>query len=446
MPTLSGGDTLSLNKLSYSTNTTTSGTRATISGIVPGTPSAGDNIKFSEFAVDAAGSISGYTYGVEETSETYTLNMTGAGSRWATTLGAYSGNFYWAVDSGTTVTIQGSPTRTANITFSELGDNSTQTAINTVSANTISCYYFEDYNEHSAGTNGIGGDNTKTKTIYGVDSYDGNNQSLCLTADSPIEKADGTVVNIEDLQEGDTLKGFSINGLSENSDSDYYSFSSDTLGGSSKDVTVVNVTFSFAERYYSINGGQITATSEHPLFIKDSTDGLYKFKPVIGLEVGDKLIKGVNGELTEVDITSIDSTDGTIEVVSIDVEKQDTYMVNGYVTHNKGGDTFSDFDGPTAPTSVSYTHPDLSWSGGTADSDSNEGITAYDVQVNVNSDFSGAFAISETNWNATSMQLAGGHISPNTYYARVRNVQSGLKSDWTTIGGPSENNSITVVD
>ena len=50
----------------------------------------------------------------------------------------------------------------------------------------------------------------RTKTIYSVDSYDGNAASLCLVSDSPIEKADGTMVEIGDLSEGDELKGFSL--------------------------------------------------------------------------------------------------------------------------------------------------------------------------------------------------------------------------------------------
>ena len=40
------------------------------------------------------------------------------------------------------------------------------------------------------------------------------------------------------------------------------------------------------------------------------------------------------------------------------------------------------------------------------------------------------------------MQLAGGFVAAGTYYARIRNVQSGLKSGWTTIGG--NNTQITV--
>ena len=79
MPTLSSGDTLSLDDL----NTATGGTgadEASIGTIYNGTPTAGDNISFSSFAIDSVGSISGYTYGVEETNEDYTLTFGGAGT------------------------------------------------------------------------------------------------------------------------------------------------------------------------------------------------------------------------------------------------------------------------------------------------------------------------------------------------------------------------------
>ena len=55
----------------------------------------------------------------------------------------------------------------------------------------------------------------RTKTIYSVDSYDGNAASLCLVSDSPIEKADGTMVEVGDLSEGDVLKGYALAGLSK---------------------------------------------------------------------------------------------------------------------------------------------------------------------------------------------------------------------------------------
>ena len=142
----------------------------------------------------------------------------------------------------------------------------------------------------------------------------------------------------------------------------------------------------------------------------------------------------------EVSIENIEIIDEDIEIVSIDVTNTDTYLANGFITHNKGGNSHTDFDGPTAPTSVSYSHPSLSWSGGTADTDSAGGITGYDVQVDNNSDFSSP-VIDETNWDATSIQLSG-VLSPGTYYARVRNIQSGLRSAYQTVGG--SNSSFTV--
>jgi len=427
MATLVSGDTLSLNSLKSATGAGA----ASISSAMGSTPSAGSNISFSSFAIDTVGSISGYTYGVENTSEGYTLQFTGAGANFDSRIASRAANFTWSRLSGTTISATLSNSgKTATVSFLANGDNEAQTVRNSVAANGIRVSFSDGYNDHIGSGAGYGVN--KDKTIYCVDSYDGNAVSLCLTADSPIIKADGSTINAEDLQEGDVLKGYSLDGLSPDDEDTFFNFTSENLSGNGVDVTVKNVTFSFAERYYNINNGEITATSEHPLYIKDSTDGLYKFKPVIGIEVGDKLIKGDTGTLTEVDITSIEAVDGTVEVVSIDVEDVDTYMVNGYVTHNKDeGNTFTDFDGPTAPTSVSYSHPSLSWSGGTADTNSTAGITAYDVQVDNNSDFSSP-VISVTNWNNTSMQLAGGDIAAGTYYARVRNVQSGLKSGWTT--------------
>ena len=170
MPTLSSGDTLSLNNL----NTATGGTNAaeaSIGTIYNGTPSAGDNISFSSFAIDSVGSISGYTYGVEETSEDYTLGFGGAGTNHGNTIATTAGNFTWSVNSGTTITIGGSEHKTATITFSERGDNASKTAINTISANTLRVVYSEDYNDHVTDVStGV----TKDKTVYAVDSYDGN--------------------------------------------------------------------------------------------------------------------------------------------------------------------------------------------------------------------------------------------------------------------------------
>ena len=75
---------------------------------------------------------------------------------------------------------------------------------------------------------------------------------------------------------------------------------------------------------------------------------MYRFKRLISIELGDKLIKA-DGSLTEVEVTSIVLENEDVEIVSMDVEVQDTYLVNGYLTHNKGSDSHTDLSAPGAP-------------------------------------------------------------------------------------------------
>lgn len=427
MPTLSSGDTLSLNNL----NTATGGTgasEASIGTIYNGTPSAGDNISFSSFAIDSVGSISGYTYGVEETNEDYTLGFGGAGTNHGNTIATTAGNFTWTVNSGTTITIGGSEHKTATITFSERGDNASQTAINTVSSNTLRVVYQEDYNDHVTDVStGV----TKDKTVYAVDSYDGNSSALCLTADSPIELADGEIVEAGDLDEGDILKGVNLNGLDSADDGNFLRWDSETLGNESVDVNVVNLTYSFASRYYDVNEGEITATAEHPMCVKDSASGLFKFKEIHQLVVGDKLIKG---DGTEVEITSIEAVEKTVEIVSIDVDGPDTYLANGYITHNKGGNTFSDFSGPSAPANLAYNNPagaqnsTLTWDEPT--STGTEGITEYQLQVDDSNGFGSLDATHSGTYSTRTLNVSG--LSTGTWYARVRAKEMGVWGSYSS--------------
>ena len=81
------------------------------------------------------------------------------------------------------------------------------------------------------------------------------------------------------------------------------------------------------------------------MLVWDSTDELYKFKEMFRIEVGDRLIKaagGIRDGLVEVNVDKIEVVKESVEIVSINVEEVDTYLVNGYVTHNKGGNTHTD--------------------------------------------------------------------------------------------------------
>ena len=86
------------------------------------------------------------------------------------------------------------------------------------------------------------------------------------------------------------------------------------------------------------------------MLVWDSTDELYKFKEMFRIEVGDRLIKtrgGIRDGLVEVNVDKIEVVKESVEIVSINVEEVDTYLVNGYVTHNKGGNTHTDVIAPT---------------------------------------------------------------------------------------------------
>ena len=80
MPSLSSGDTLSLKQLGTAVRTTSTGSGVSLNTL---NDSAGTEVKLSNFAGDSIDGISGFTYVVENTSETYRLNFTGTGSHFS---------------------------------------------------------------------------------------------------------------------------------------------------------------------------------------------------------------------------------------------------------------------------------------------------------------------------------------------------------------------------
>ena len=75
---ITSGETLSLNNLAGATGNTQDSNVSL--GDIKGSPSAGDNIGLDTFAIDGVDSITGFTYAVESTDETYTLGFDTSGS------------------------------------------------------------------------------------------------------------------------------------------------------------------------------------------------------------------------------------------------------------------------------------------------------------------------------------------------------------------------------
>jgi hypothetical protein len=415
MPTLNPGDTLSLNALAGATGNTQNSnvSLGTIRGSAVSTA-------LSSYAVDAINAVSGFTYAVENTSETYTLGTgSDAGSNFPQ-IAVRSANVTWGITGGDKLSVSANNGVNATIAVGNMTNAVTQTILQPILLHTVSATFADGYNDHATNYNVA-----RTKTVYSVDSYDGNSTALCLTIDSPVTLTDGTIVEAGDLNEGDTLKGFSIGGLSVDSDGTFLDWSTNSLSTTPKDVTIVNLTYSFASRYYDVNNGEVTATSEHPMLVKDSVSSDFLFKEMFNLVVGDKLVKGDN---SEVEITSIEIVEKTTEIVSIDVEEDDTYMVNGYITHNKGGNTHTDLAAPGGPTSVTYSSPLITWVA--PSSVGTTGITAYEYQIS-NAITFGSIQNTADEWSTTEVEV-NTLLSAGTWYFRVRAIDQGLKGAWSS--------------
>lgn len=417
---ITAGETLSLNALGSATGQSTKSLSAA-KGNTTGP------ISLSSFGIDEVSSITGYTYAVENTNETYTLGFTGAGSNFSR-ISSRAANFTWSVASGTTISLNSNNGTSAVFSVSDRANP--DGILQSISANTLRVVFNDGFNDHAAGYN-----TNKDKTVYSVDSYDGNSTALCLTSDSPITKADGTVVAIGDLEEGDVLTGFAIEGVPSGEENHFLNWQSFDLNVQTADVVVKNLVYSFSAKIYNINEGEVRCTSEHPFLVKDNTSDAYRFLEARRLEVGDSLIQYDNGEYNEVLITSVELEMEDVEIVSIDVEEHDTYMVNGYVTHNKGGNSHSDLTAPVQVTGASFSDPNLSWS-------AVSGATAYQIQIDNSSGF-GSINYDYDEWSTTSIRVGRSfnssteNISPlalpaGTWYARIRAIDHGLKGNWSS--------------
>ena len=90
--------------------------------------------------------------------------------------------------------------------------------------------------------------------------------------------------------------------------------------------------------------------------------------------------------------------DEITEIVSLDVTSPDTYLANGFISHNKGGSSHSDLGAPGTPDTLTYsidnsTEKMLNWTEGSESGTG--GITAYDVQVGTTSGGSDIFNFTE---------------------------------------------------
>jgi hypothetical protein len=205
-------------------------------------------------------------------------------------------------------------------------------------AATLSMAYADGYN-----LNATNYGTTTTKVLFAVDVYNTINEpDFCLLFGTQIQLADGTMVNVEDLNIGDEIKSWVPAGLPdetqdpESDQVEWRFYHSDELLGTAQNVTVSDLTFNFAEGYFSLNNGLIKATETHPLYVWDNEIGKYKFKNVGDILPGDRLVMQ---DETEVEISNIEIVREDVEIVTVNVENADVYISNGLISHNKGTTT-----------------------------------------------------------------------------------------------------------
>ncbi len=173
--------------------------------------SAGTSVSIGDFAIDSVtANVPTYTYIVESTTETATFSFGSAGSKHGTRVGSVSANYTVSFDNANfsvgTATLGASPSfpitpaAIASSTYSE-------------AQSVLSMKYNDGFNTAATGYN-----STTTKTLYAVDVYNTINEpDFCLLFGTKITKADGTLINVEDLNVGDEIKAWVPAGLPDES-------------------------------------------------------------------------------------------------------------------------------------------------------------------------------------------------------------------------------------
>jgi hypothetical protein len=297
---------------------------------------AGTQAAFTSFAVDSiTRNLPTFTYIVESTEESATFSFGTQGSLHGARVGSVAANYTVSFNNANfsvgTATLGASPSfpiTPASIAAANYSE----------AESVLSMTYADGYNLNATNYNVA-----STKTLYAVDVYNTINQpDFCLLFGTKVTLASGAEINIEDLNVGDEIKAWEPTGLPDESQpldsdqTDWRFYLSNTLSGDAKNVIVNDITFNFAEGYYSINNGLINATGTHPLYVYDSEIAQYHFKNTETLLPGDKL---VNGDGSETEITNIEIVTADVEIVTINVENADVFLANNLVSHNKGTTT-----------------------------------------------------------------------------------------------------------
>ncbi len=274
-----------------------------------------------------------FTYIVESTTENAQFSFNSTGSLFYSKVQQVANNYTCSFDNANFTT--GTRTFGNGPTVIPLTPAAIAAANYSEASSVLTMKYEDGYN-----LNATNYGTATTKTLYAVDVYNTINEpDFCLLFGTKVTLANGTEINIEDLNVGDEIKSWVPAGLPDetqplDSDNDDWRFYySNELSGTAQNVTVRDITFNFAAGYFSLNNGLINATETHPLYVWDNEIGKYKFKNVGEILPGDRLIMQ---DESEVEITNIEVVTADVEIATLNVENADVFLSNGLISHNKG--------------------------------------------------------------------------------------------------------------
>ena len=190
------------------------------------------------------------------------------------------------------------------------------------------------------------GDNSKQHVAIGKYTFKGTNAQTtnppggggggCIVYGMRVHLNDTTKMPVENIMHRDTMLGLDIKGLPDSSvnESAFRDWSTSDLEARDVRVAVASAHRSTYTSYYVLNN-VLKLTLEEPILAQ--RDGVWAFIEVRSLVVGDSLYH-ITGN--PVELTSIEIITEKVKVCSFNVEDIDTYFVEGFLIHNRDGQSF----------------------------------------------------------------------------------------------------------
>ena len=194
------------------------------------TTTANANVSMSDFYMSAVDSgLTGYAYVDEQTSDTYTLGLSGGGALLTSRIGGNYRNFTWNTSNAlfnptsnqdyTGVFTAGS---ISNINQANSVGDGTPGTFHAAHTNDTSLTIYGGYDDSIAyAKDGFNDHATRyavsqSKTVQIEDTYN-SSAITCFLPETPVELEDGEIIPIEDLVVGDKVKSFHIENLPDES-------------------------------------------------------------------------------------------------------------------------------------------------------------------------------------------------------------------------------------